>query len=211
MRTSAAGVLGVVLGGLALACHSTDKDPVSALSAGGFSASHSASGSAALVRWDIVSLTGAGIAPGGPASALTSDGSVLTLTGSGTFAAPAGDGGTSSAVTGGGTWATSGPIGSASGTYKVTGLVRWDKAPGTPPPLADLIGNPAERSAGLAVLRIAYSDGSRGTLVVSCNFVDTSDDVFEGIIASKGFVYFFDRVAPVAGVNANRTLFHVSG
>jgi len=33
--------------------------------------------------------------------------------------------------------------------------------------------------------------------------------VFEGVIASKGFVTYFDRVAPVPGVDANRTLFHI--
>jgi hypothetical protein len=50
MRTSAAAVLGVVLGGLALSCHSADKDPVSPLNTVGFSANQSASGSAAHVR-----------------------------------------------------------------------------------------------------------------------------------------------------------------
>jgi hypothetical protein len=40
--------------------------------------------------------------------------------------------------------------------------------------------------------------------------VGTPDTVFEGVNASKGFVHYYDNVAPVAGVDANRTLFHVS-
>src|SRR5438876_11688614 len=88
------------------------------------------------------------------ASALANDGSKITLTGSGTFVAPAGGGGTSSATTGGGTWTThtSGGAASGAGTYAVTGLVRWDPAPfppGGPPPRADLIDPAAARSTGL--------------------------------------------------------------
>jgi len=33
--------------------------------------------------------------------------------------------------------------------------------------------------------------------------------VFEGVTASKGFVSYWNRQAPVDGVDANRTLFHV--
>ena len=33
--------------------------------------------------------------------------------------------------------------------------------------------------------------------------------IFEGITASKGFVDYWNRVAPVGGVDGNRTLFHV--
>src|SRR5215510_7444959 len=82
-------------------------------------------GQAAHIRWDIVSInfdTGT-LSAGGIASALAEDNSQITMTGSGTFVAPAGGEGTSSAVTGGGTWATEGSIGSDSGTYIVTGLV----------------------------------------------------------------------------------------
>ena len=107
MRTSAAAVLGVVLGGLALSCHSTDKDPVSGLNTIEFSASQSASGSAAHVRWDIISvdIPVTTFSPGGVAFASAQNPSTLKirLTGSGTFVAPA-SGGPSSAVTGGGTW-----------------------------------------------------------------------------------------------------------
>ncbi len=168
-------------------------------------------GQAAHVRWDIVSLSPP-ISPGGVAAALATEGSKIVLTGSGTFVAPAGGDGTSSATTGGGTWHTfsASNVSTGSGTYEVTGLVRWEKAPGTlPAAVPDLIGNAAERSAGLAVLRVEYSDGKHGILVVSCNLAGTPGTVFEGITASKGFVDYFNRVAPVPGVNANRTLFHV--
>ena len=162
------------------------------------------------MRWDLISLVSGSVSAGGRAKALANDGSQITLTGSGTVVAPAGGGGTSSAATGGGTWATSGPVGGAHGTYEVTGLVRWQQAPGTPNPAnPDLIGSAADAHAGLVVLRIAYSDGSQGTLVVSCHLVGTPDRVFEGATASKGFTDFWNRVAPVGGVNANRTLFHV--
>ena len=101
-----------------------------------------AHGQAQHVRWDIVSLSlpGATVNPGGQASALNNLGGTITLTGFGTFVAPAGGGGTSSAVTGGGTWTA----GVESGTYQVTGLVRWAEAPGTFPGTTDNIGSPAD-------------------------------------------------------------------
>jgi len=162
-------------------------------------------------RWDIISLQPPNVLAGGVASALADDGSMITLTGNGTFVAPAGGSGRSGAATGGGTWETQDKDGNVtgSGTYEVTGLVRWDQAPGTSPPVGDLIGDPAERSARLVVLSIEYSDGSRGILVVSCHLVGTPDSVFEGVNASKGFVHYYDNVTPVPGVDANRTLFHV--
>jgi len=80
------------------------------------------------------------------------------------------------------------------GTYSVTGLVRWEPAPGTlPPGFIDLIGFAADTSPGLAVLRIAYSDGSAGVLVLSCTFAGTPPAVFEGVTASKGFVDYWNR------------------
>ena len=169
-------------------------------------------GQAAHVRWDIVSVnfaTGA-LSPGGVAAALAVDGSKIVLTGSGNFVAPPGGDGTSSATTGGGTWETfnASNVSTGNGTYEVTGLVRWEKAPGTTSG-PDLIGNPAERSAGLAILRVEYSDGKHGILVVSCHLGGTPGTVFEGITASKGFADYLNRVAPVPGVNANRTIFHV--
>ena len=168
-------------------------------------------GQAAHVRWDIVHVIPPNVTVGGMASALTRNGAAIELTGSGTFTASAGGDGTSSAVTGGGTWETFDPgsnTANATGTYKVTGLVRWERAPGTFPPLNDLIGNSAEASPGLAVLRISYSDGSQGTVNVECHLVGTPDTVSEGIAATKGFINYFNSAAPVAGVDANRTLFH---
>ena len=205
-----AGILGAMAVGLALACErGSSPSAPSTSQAGGFSASASPAASAAHVRWDIVSVVPPNVSAGGIAQAKANDGSQITLSGSGTFVAPAGGGGTSSAVTGGGTWATSGPIGGVSGAYEVTGLVRWEQAPGTFPAINDQIGSAADAHAGLVVLRIAYDDGSHGILVVSCNLVGTPIHVFEGVTASKGFTDFWNRVAPVAGVNANRTVFHV--
>jgi hypothetical protein len=182
-------------------------------------------GQAQHVRWDIVSQNFPPASPlttsaGGIASARAIDGSQITLTGSGTFVAPGGPGGgTSSAVTGGGTWticsapANPGCVSGVSGTYEVTGLVRWEPAPyppGNPSiPRIDLIDEGGVRSTGLAVLRIIYSDGDRGILVVSCEGVTSPSNMFEGITASKGFVEYWSPVPPVGGVNANRTLFHI--
>ena len=159
-------------------------------------------------RWDIVSVQGSNVMPGGVASAMANDGSLITLTGSGTFVAPAGAG-SSHAVTGGGTWETRGflGVGAARGTYSVTALVHFEPAPGTLPPVNDLVGDADEASAGLLVLRIAYSDGSQGILVVSCRLESfDTDGVFEGITATKGFVDFW-RNFPIRG--SNQTLFHV--
>src|SRR6266545_2651435 len=171
MRTSAAGVFGVVLGGLALSCHSTDKDPVAALGATAFSANQSASGSAADIRWDIVSVNIpiTTLSPGGVAFAFARNPSTLRIkfTGSGTFVAPA-SGGTSNAVTGGGTWETfSGAVSTGSGTYWVAGLASWQFANFQLPGANDLIGNISEAANGNAVLRIDYSDGSDGILGVA--------------------------------------------
>jgi hypothetical protein len=173
-----------------------------------------ASAQAAHVRWDIISLnfaTGT-VSPGGIASASANDSSHITLSGSGTFVAPAGGDGTSSATTGGGMWATftAGGAMTASGTYVVTGLVRWELAPGTFPASVDAIDDVAEAHGGLAVLRVEFSDGSHGVLTVSCHFNGTPDSVFEGITMSKGYVDYWNRSAPVGLVNANRTEFHVN-
>ena len=165
------------------------------------------------VRWDIIVLTpGATVNAGGQASALNNIGDQITFTGTGTFVAPSGRGKTSDAVTGGGTWTIVTAGGSSAGTYVVTGLVRWEPAPGTFPAAADNIGNPGDFSAGLAVLSIEYSDRSHGILVVSCHGAGTPDTVFEGITASKDFVHYWNRLAPSGtptGENANRTSFHI--
>jgi hypothetical protein len=162
------------------------------------------------MRWDIVSLDFAAgtVDEGGVASALAADGSMITLTGSGTFRANPGN---PQAVSGGGAWSTfdAGGISTGSGSYSVTGFVEWHLAPGVAPPLENLFGDPADALGGLVFLTIAYSDGSTGVLVVSCHLVGTPDSVFEGITASKGFVDYFNAVPPAPGVDANRTLFMV--
>src|SRR6266849_6772778 len=110
-------------------------------------------------------------------------------------------------TTGGGTWATSGASGTAGGTFTVTGLVKFTPAPGSlPPGFVDNIGDPASTRSGLVILSVKYSDGSRGTLAVSCHQpVGSPSGIFEGISATKGFVGFHERVPPVPGVDANRT------
>src|SRR5713226_10610243 len=84
------------------------------------------------VRWDIINVdfTTGTISAGGVASADANDGSKITLTGSGTFQP-----GDKDDVTGGGTWKTFDPAGTSTGTgtYRVSRLVRFDVAPGTPP------------------------------------------------------------------------------
>ena len=170
-----------------------------------------AQGRAAEHRWDIVSIdfsTGT-VRAGGNASAMAVDRSLLKLTGSGTFRESPGD---PQAVTGGGEWSTSGGgVGEHSGTYAVTGFVNFVRVPGTFPGLTDGIGNRAQAHAGLVKLRILYSDGDEGVLTVSCHLDNTPDSVFEGVTASKAFIDFFNSQQPVAGVDANRTLFHVLG
>ena len=127
-------------------------------------------GQAAHIRWDIPSNVADTINAGGSAVALANDNSELILTGSGTFVAPAGGEGTSSAVTGGGTWATAGPIGSDRGEYVVTGLVRWEEAPGTLAGVTDNI--PAIWPTRARALRFCVSHIQMGDsgliLVCSC-------------------------------------------
>jgi len=170
------------------------------------------------IRWDIIRLSpGPAINAGGEASAKATNASpsqtetsTITITGSGTFEVPEKDE-KGDDVTGGGTWMiTTGAV-SLHGTYEVLGVVSWIEAPGTVP-ITDNIGNNADARAGLAVLRIKYSDGERGILVVSCSFVGTPNTVFEGITVSKGFTDFWKAQPPTgtpATPNANRTLFHV--
>jgi len=176
------------------------------------------------IRWDIIHIAmfdpvnGNVIEANGMAWAFAQDTSKITVTGSGTFTV-----GDSDDVTGGGTWQTVGePPASTvnSGTYRVTRLVRFEVAPGAQASNAkDHIGDGtlADNRGGLAILRIAYSDGSKGILVVSCDLpgnpppgpAGSPHSIFEGITASKGFVDYWNHAAPAAGVDGNRTLFHV--
>lgn len=212
-RTLSAGLAGVALISLALGCERGN--PASTMLASrpaGLSPNFSASASNHHMRWDIVNIdfvTGTLLA-GGSASAKANDDSKITLTGAGTFRS---NPGSPQDVTGGGTWETFAPGSSAptaSGRYTVTDLVSFTLAPGTFPLPHDNIGNLADARPGLLVVRIAYSDGSEGTLVVSCQFAATPAAVFEGVTASKGFVDYWNREAPPAPPgNANRTAFHV--
>ena len=168
-------------------------------------------GGAKHVRWDIVSLVGGAppgpLNPGGHASAMAPDGDTITLTGTGTFVAPAGSNGGSGAVTGGGTWRTD----TASGTYQVKELVSFVKAnsQSSTPTFIDNIGSLTQRTNGTAVLRIQFSDGDSGVLTVGCHGPGAPPGIIEGIATTKGFKTYYEVEEPVGGVDANRTLFHV--
>jgi hypothetical protein len=169
-------------------------------------------GQANHVRWDIINVdftaTPSTLTAGGIAFASANASLTIKLTGTGTFVSPA-SGGTSSAVTGGGTWETfTNGVSTGSGTYAVTSLASWQFAnfqPGGVP--VDLIATGGAN--GNAILRIQYSDGSTGILGVGCHGSGAPDGIQEGVIATKDFVTYWTREAPVAGVNANRTIFHV--
>ena len=170
-------------------------------------------------RWDIIHVSTQGtntvLDAGGVASDKASDGSQITLTGSGKWLTIS-DHETPEAVTGGGTWATvnsTGTNSTGSGTYEVTRLISSEVFPDsnqTGAPDIDNIGSLESSRGGLIVLRIVYSDGERGVLTVSCHGpLHVPDTVFEGVTVTKGIVGYVDRVKPVAGVDANRTVFHV--
>jgi hypothetical protein len=171
----------------------------------------SAASGAQHVRWDIISVPGgrpgpgANINPGGHASATAPDGDTITLTGSGHFVAPSSGGG-SGAVDGGGTYTTSG---GESGSYTVTALVSWENA-GAQANIG-LVDNIDEGTAtnGTAVLKIAFSDGKQGVLTVGCHGPGAPPGIFEGIATTKGFKTYYTVNPPSAGVDANRTIFHV--
>jgi hypothetical protein len=123
------------------------------------------------------------------ASALAVDGSSIQLTGTGTFAPDDPE-----EVTGGGTWAVST---GDSGTFLVKRLIRFEHAPGSAPI--------PSRQAGLAFFGVAYSDGSRGVLTVSCALpVGTPSTLEDGAHASKGFVDYFNRQPPPGPVFFDR-------
>ena len=139
----------------------------------------------------------------------TSPAGKITVTGHGTFRSNPGK---PQDVTGGGKWQTFDGSGTptGSGEYKVTRFVHFVVAPGSlPDSVTDLSGNKADVRSGLAVLGIAYDDGSDGVLVVSCDLpVGSPNTLFEGITAAKGYVDYWERDPAVGGVNANRTNFH---
>lgn len=169
------------------------------------------------IRWDIVNILPLSdcVRPGGHASARAQDGARITLTGRGTF--PNIRNRCSRDVTGGGTWTVT-PGTSAmgcftgSGTFKVTELLSWAVAPGAFPVICDAIGAEEDFRAGLAKLRVKYSNGKSGVLTVSCHGAGSPDCVFEGITASMDYEDFWNAEAPDPGppdVDANRTAFHV--
>ena len=167
-----------------------------------------ASGGAEHVRWDIISTLGAPpgpLNPGGHASATAPNGDTITLMGSGHFVAPASGGG-SGAVDGGGTYTTSG---GESGTYTVTALVSWVNA--GPQANVGFVDNIDEgtRTNGTAVLKIAFSDGKDGVLTIGCHGPGAPPGIFEGIATTKGYKTYYTVQPPTAGVDANRTIFHV--
>jgi len=178
---------------------------------------HAKAGSNTLMRWDIISLDFATftLTPGGHASAFatgsggTTPTGKITVTGGGTFRSNPGH---SQAVTGGGTWQTfdAANVSNGSGTYQVTGFVSFVLAPGSlPPNFIDHTGVKADVHSGLVVLKVAYSDGSDGVLIVSCDLpVGSPPTLFEGITASKGYIDYWERDPAVGGVDANRTNFH---
>jgi hypothetical protein len=171
--------LSVVAMGFALACESGAPMAAPATSrTAEFSASIAAPATAAHIGWEIF----------GAASATAADELKIIITGSGTFVATVG-GGPSSAVTGGGTWETRDASSAVTGNgdYRVTGLVRWERA------LASVPSIPGS-TAGLAVLRVEYDDGSAGTLTISCRITGAQPGRFEGVTASKGFVDFWEPV-----------------
>jgi len=193
------GLLGVIAVGISL-----------------WSASVARAGDNDSIRWDIISvdfttqpLT---LSPGGHASAFANDGTSITLTGSGTLRS---NSGRPQDVTGGGTWKTFAKdlTETGSGTYEVTGFVSFVLAPAPNPssPFTDNICSDCVRHSGLAVVRIAYSDGSDGLLVISCNVPGegTPSSVFEGITVTKDFVDYWNRHNPVASVDGDRTAIHI--
>jgi hypothetical protein len=136
------------------------------------------------------------------------DNSTFTLTGSGTFEL-----GDSHEVTGGGTCKTiSGTTGAvASGTYGVTEFVSFVLAPGdlASAGVIDGIGNNADSHAGVAVVKVTYSDGEKGILVVVCSLPPvTPVNVIEGTTAIKGFVDYADPLG--TDPNIGNTVFHVT-
>ena len=202
--------LGLVAMAVALACESGAPTAAPATPrADELSASVVASAHAARIGWEIF----------GSASDTARDGLKITVTGSGTFIAPADGRGTSDeagrhfrhdAVTGGGTWETRNASGvTGSGTYVVTGLVSWVSAgPQACCPFLDTIDD-GTRTNGTAVLTISFSDGAQGVLTVGCHGPAAPAGIFEGIATTKGYTTYYSVQPPTGGVDANRTIFHI--
>ena len=160
------------------------------------------------VRWDFYRLdfatSPASVAPSGSASARARDGSRITLTGSGAF------GGKPSNVSGGGTWTTYDPTGREieTGSYRVRALISFFASEGSSP-YPDEIGSPGDARAGLATLRVSYSNGKQGILVISSFLPGSPPPVFVGVTVSVGAIDFFTPVPPALGAQGGRTIFHL--
>jgi hypothetical protein len=118
--------------------------------------------------------------------------SQITLTGSGTFVAPA-SGGPSNAVTGGGTWTVTAADGTITkGTFVVTELVQFQKSQPLVLPAwcgtcesTDNIGDLDKLSGGVAVIRVSYSDGTTGVVTLACSGLPDPFAIAEGVLATK--------------------------
>jgi hypothetical protein len=167
---------------------------------------HGAKSGAMHVRWDITRLVGGAppgpLEPGGSAIATAPNGAMITLTGTGTFVAPAGSNGGSGAVT----WRMST---GASGTYVAEELVSFalDSFQISPPVFIDHIGALNERANGTAVLRISFSNGQSGVLTVGCHGPGATVPIFEGVAVTMGAETFYTVSTPAGEVG--RTIFHV--
>lgn len=179
-----------------------------------------ASAQAEHVQWNIASVpcsAGGGypctLIPDGSATATATDCFIpgagctsITLAGSGTFTVPA-SGGSSSGVTGGGTWKVTAADGTiTSGTFAVTELIEWQKSEPLDVPACaatdcstiDLIGNIRNAWGGVAVLRVAYSDGTTGVVTLACSGLPDPAAIAEGITATK--IVKMDNIA-IPGIN----------
>jgi hypothetical protein len=164
------------------------------------------------VRWDIIHMNPATtpntLSPGGVAFASARNPGTLSikLTGSGTFRPDDPE-----EVTGGGTWETfSDTTSTGSGTYEVRKLVSWQFARLGLGNFIEIGFGDGTAANGNAVLRIRYSDGGEGVFGIGCEGPGPGIGILEGVIATKDHVTYWDAQAPMAGVDANRTLFHIS-
>lgn len=186
------------------------------------------------VRWDIIRVvfneggTGStGLYPGGEAWAATRGGpgegndghpappvtnQRIKFTGSGTFKPPK-NGKVGWKVTGGGTWERfmgNVPTGEL-GAYQVTAVLSWEFANFQNPGNIDHIGELSEAANGTAVLKIRFSNGQEGTLVLGCHGPGAPPRIFEGVAVTKAYeTYWYPEEPTPADPNKNRTLFHVS-
>jgi hypothetical protein len=171
------------------------------------------------LRWDMVTVQFRApsapnvVSAGGADSAVNNDVNGqpklrITITGSGTFSPwdP-------TDVTGGGDYMIRNLKGDVvdSGSYTVTALVSWTLDSPQLPATVNNVTNtsPEDFRNGLAIFLVAYSDGSKGILIVSCAGPGATENPYEGISVIKGLVHYQVPDAPVANVDANRTVFVV--